>query len=56
MHRIDVLNEEVYVPKTPDQCMHKNDWPKWKDALKAKLDLLDKRNVFWTCSPNSQKC
>ena len=32
--------------KTPEECMHKNDWPKWKDALKAELDLLDKRNVF----------
>jgi hypothetical protein len=26
--------------------MHRNDWPKWKDVLKAELDLLEKRNVF----------
>jgi Reverse transcriptase (RNA-dependent DNA polymerase) len=35
-----------YVPKTPEECMHRNDWPKWKDVLKAKLDLLEKRNIF----------
>ena len=43
---IDVLNKEDYVPKTPEECMHSNDWPKWKDALKAELDSLEKRNVF----------
>ena len=26
--------------------MHNNDWPKWKDALNAELDSLEKRNVF----------
>jgi Reverse transcriptase (RNA-dependent DNA polymerase) len=39
-----VINEEDYVPKTPEECMHRNDWPKWK--LKAELDSLEKRNVF----------
>jgi Reverse transcriptase (RNA-dependent DNA polymerase) len=34
------------VSKTPEECMHRNDWPKWKDALKAKLDSHEKRNVF----------
>jgi Reverse transcriptase (RNA-dependent DNA polymerase) len=41
-----VINEEDYVPKTPKECMHRNDWPKWKDAMKAELDSLEKRNVF----------
>ena len=43
---IDILNEEDYVPKTPEECMHRNDWPKWKDAIKCELDSLEKRNVF----------
>jgi hypothetical protein len=25
---IEVINEENYVPKTPEECMHINDWPK----------------------------
>jgi hypothetical protein len=41
-----VINEEDYVSKTPEKCMHRNDWPKWKDALKAELDSLEKRNIF----------
>jgi Reverse transcriptase (RNA-dependent DNA polymerase) len=32
--------------KTPKKCMHRNDWPKWKDVLKAELDSLKKRNIF----------
>jgi hypothetical protein len=43
---IEVINEENYVSKTPEECMHRNDWPKWKDALKAELDSLEKRNIF----------
>jgi hypothetical protein len=43
---IEVINEEDYVPKTPKEYMHRNDWPKWKDALKAELDSLEKRNIF----------
>jgi Reverse transcriptase (RNA-dependent DNA polymerase) len=43
---IEVINEEYYVPKTPEECMHENDWPKCKDALNAELDLLEKQNIF----------
>jgi hypothetical protein len=39
---IEVINEKDYVPKTPEKCMHRNDWSKWKDALKAELDSLEK--------------
>jgi hypothetical protein len=41
-----VINEEDHVPKTPEECMHRNNWSKWKDALKAKLDSLEKQNIF----------
>jgi Reverse transcriptase (RNA-dependent DNA polymerase) len=26
--------------------MHRNDWSKWKDILKAELDSLEKQNIF----------
>jgi hypothetical protein len=42
---IEVINEKDYVSKTPEE-LHRNDWPKWKDALKAELDSLEKRNIF----------
>jgi hypothetical protein len=41
-----VINEEDYVSKTQEEYMHRNDWPKWKDALKAELDSLEKQNIF----------
>jgi hypothetical protein len=43
---IELINEEDYVPKTSEECMHRNDWPKWKYALNAELDSFEKRNVF----------
>jgi Reverse transcriptase (RNA-dependent DNA polymerase) len=41
-----VINEADYVSKTPEECMHRNDWLKWKDVLKAELDSFEKRNIF----------
>jgi Reverse transcriptase (RNA-dependent DNA polymerase) len=41
-----MINEEDYMPKTPEECMHRNDWPKWKDVLKAELDSLENQNIF----------
>jgi Reverse transcriptase (RNA-dependent DNA polymerase) len=35
-----------YVSKTPEECIHKNDWPKWKDVMKTELDSLEKYNIF----------
>ena len=31
----DVINEEDNVPKTLEECRHRNDWHKWKDAIQA---------------------
>jgi len=31
---------------TIEDCWQRNDWPKWKDAIQAKLDLFAKRKVF----------
>ena len=29
-----------------EECRNKNDWPKWKEAMQAKLSSLMKRDVF----------
>jgi hypothetical protein len=39
---IDELTEKDYVLKTAEECMHKNDWSKWKDVMKVELDSLEK--------------
>ena len=28
-------------PRTVEQCRCKNDWPKWKETLQAKLDSFE---------------
>ncbi|KAJ9553648.1 hypothetical protein OSB04_017693 [Centaurea solstitialis] len=35
-------------PKSVDECMHRKDWPKWKDAMQTELNSLTKREVFGT--------
>ena len=38
-------NEDLE-PTSVEECRHKNDWPKWKDAIKAELNSFAKREVF----------
>ncbi|KAJ0434078.1 putative RNA-directed DNA polymerase [Helianthus annuus] len=42
----DAINENDYVPKTLEECMHRNDWKRWQEAINAKLNSLEKRHVF----------
>ena len=37
---------EDHEPKTVEECRHRNDWPKWKDAIQVELNSLSKREVF----------
>ncbi|KAJ9562984.1 hypothetical protein OSB04_008144 [Centaurea solstitialis] len=39
-------NEEDQEPKYVNECMHRKDWPKWKDAKQTELNSLTKREVF----------
>ncbi|KAJ9547136.1 hypothetical protein OSB04_019679 [Centaurea solstitialis] len=39
-------NEEDQEPKSVDECMHRKDWPKWKDAMQTELNSLTKWEVF----------
>jgi hypothetical protein len=44
---IDIINEnEDQEPKTIEECRHRKDWPKWRDAIQAELHSLEKREVF----------
>ena len=29
-----------------EECRHRNDWPKWKEAIQTQLNSLIKREVF----------
>jgi hypothetical protein len=40
------------MPKTLKECMHRNDWPKWKNVINVELDSLEKRNIFGPCNSN----
>jgi hypothetical protein len=35
-------------PKSLVECKRHLDWNKWKDAIEADIDLLYKREVFFT--------
>ncbi|GLT35869.1 hypothetical protein SLA2020_102850 [Shorea laevis] len=43
----DIVNENGDLePKSIEECQQRSDWPKWKDAIQAKLKSLEKRQVF----------
>ena len=33
-------------PRSVEECRQRNDWPKWEEAMKDKLDSLAKHEVF----------
>ncbi|KAL6313754.1 hypothetical protein AAG906_010173 [Vitis piasezkii] len=41
-----IRNDEDPEPRNVEECRHRNDWPKWKEAIQAKLNSLTKREVF----------
>ena len=43
----DILkaNEDLE-PRTVEECQHRDDWTKWKDAIQVELNSLSKREVF----------
>ena len=44
---LDIMNEiEDFEPKSVEECRHRNDWPKWRDAIQLELNSLGKREVF----------
>ncbi|KAM1603471.1 hypothetical protein ACFX13_031052 [Malus domestica] len=40
-----ILNDDIE-PRFVDECKQRQDRPKWKDAIQAELNSLERRNVF----------
>ena len=38
-------------PKSVMECQNRYDWIKWKDAMQAELDSLNKQNIFGPIIP-----
>ena len=41
-----IRNDEDPEPRNMEECQHRNDWPKWKEAIQAELNSLTKREFF----------
>ncbi|XP_070033032.1 uncharacterized protein [Nicotiana tomentosiformis] len=55
---IEIMQQdEDLEPKSVDECIQRNDWPKWEDAIQAELTSLAKREVFGSVvqTPNGVK-
>ena len=37
-----IRNDEDAEPRNVEGCQHRNDWPKWKEAIHAELNSLTK--------------
>ena len=42
-----IRNDENLDSQNVEECWHKNDWLKWKEAIQAELNSLTKQNFFW---------
>ena len=43
----DIINgSEDPEPRSVIECQNRHDWTKWKDAIQAELNSLNKRKVF----------
>ncbi|KAM2471541.1 hypothetical protein ACFX1W_046806 [Malus domestica] len=40
-----ILSDDIE-PRSVDECRQRQDWPKWKDAIQAELNSLERRSVF----------
>ena len=41
-----IRNDEDPEPRNVEECRHRNDWPKWKEAMQIELNSLTKQEVF----------
>ena len=41
-----ISNDEDPKPQNVEECRHRNDWSKWKEAVQAELNSLTKWEVF----------
>ena len=43
---LEIIHDDEVEPRSVAECQRRADWPKWKDAIQAELDSLNKRQVF----------
>ena len=44
---LDIIkNDEDSEPQNVEEFRHRNDWPKWKEAMQAELNSLMKQEFF----------
>lgn len=51
----DIIDDDEVEHRSVADCQRRADWPKWKEAIQAELDSLNKRQVFgpvMLCPPN----
>ena len=41
-----IRNDKDLEPRNVEECQHRNDWTKWKEAIQVELNSLTKREVF----------
>ena len=51
----DIMNDDPE-PQSVIDCQNRYDWAKWKEAMQAELNSLNKRNVFWTHCSHTWSC
>ena len=39
-------NDEDPAPQNVEECLHRNDWPKWKEAMQEELNSLMRQEFF----------
>ncbi|BBN68201.1 hypothetical protein Prudu_329S000600 [Prunus dulcis] len=47
----EIIKDDDIEPCSIDECTQRQDWPKWKDAIHAELNSLEKRSVFGPIVP-----
>ncbi|KAL6315188.1 hypothetical protein AAG906_037420 [Vitis piasezkii] len=47
-----IRNDKDPEPRNVEECQHRNDWTKWKEAI-GRVKLINKMRSFWICSPNT---
>ena len=52
----EILDHEDVEPRSVAECQRRADWPKWKNAIQAELESLNKRKVFGPVMTNTAKC
>ena len=54
---LDIIrNDEDPKPQNVEECRHRNDWPKYKEAMHVELNSLMRREVFGLVVQTPKRC